>query len=167
MRQPPGKLRLRMSTALWAQFTWNWLHWSVGTLCLRVSHIKAFWSSALFWLLRACKNGHWPKHTSHRYPAIWWSRHLKWFFADKRQGTCHLQAPDRRGRCVGEVGRDVSHATCCCTLGRGWTDPSGRCQACPVNDSSTWGTAVPLFILRVSYFCVYISSSSRERLSSL
>ena len=55
--------------------------------------------------------------------------------ADKRRGTCHLQPPDRRRQCAGEVGRDVSRATCCCTLGRGWTDPSGQCQACPTNDT--------------------------------
>jgi hypothetical protein len=65
--------------------------------------------------------------------------------ADKRQGNCYLQVnPDRRRPsrggpvpCSGDLGRDMSRATCCCTSGLGWGQTPGMCDACPRNGTRT------------------------------
>ena len=61
--------------------------------------------------------------------------------SDRRQGQCYLQVGyNRRGRglvaCSGELGRDMSRATCCCTSGQGWGQTPGMCEQCPRNGTS-------------------------------
>lgn len=57
---------------------------------------------------------------------------------DKRLGSCYFEVDRRRrgNRCRTELSQDVSKATCCCTIGQGWAEIQGRCEACPLNGTS-------------------------------
>ncbi len=60
--------------------------------------------------------------------------------SDRRRGTCYLEAPDRgarRGACSVVLGSGLTRDACCCSVGRGWGDSPGVCEACPRNGTST------------------------------
>lgn len=44
-----------------------------------------------------------------------------------------LYESGRLGVCDDEIARDVSRATCCCTVGLGWGEVPGFCEPCPKN----------------------------------
>ena len=64
---------------------------------------------------------------------------------DRRRGWCYVRVPrrpvsadadDRVAPCTMPVGETLSHSTCCCTVGRGWTETAtaeATCLLCPRN----------------------------------
>ena len=65
---------------------------------------------------------------------------------DRRRGRCYLRVPrrgdvaaaagDRVRPCTMLVGEAMSRSTCCCTVGRGWTETAtadATCRLCPLN----------------------------------
>lgn len=61
--------------------------------------------------------------------------------ADTRIGSCYLDVPlfstGRSGVCNDKIAEDVSRASCCCTVGRGWGEVIGFCDPCPQNGTGT------------------------------
>ncbi|RUS90503.1 hypothetical protein EGW08_001771 [Elysia chlorotica] len=59
---------------------------------------------------------------------------------DRRTGYCYMDVPlagtGRRGVCNDRIAQDVSRATCCCTVGRGWGETIGFCEPCPTNGTA-------------------------------
>jgi TB domain len=57
------------------------------------------------------------------------------FMTDRRRGVCYLHHSGRPGPCTGEFASDVTRATCCCTVGRGWAQRKPSCEMCPRNNT--------------------------------
>ncbi|XP_071115970.1 fibrillin-2-like [Haliotis cracherodii] len=67
---------------------------------------------------------------------------------DKRLGSCYMDVPQfsRGGRmvvCTDSIAVDISRATCCCTVGKGWGDVPGLCEICPRNGTSEYNALCP------------------------
>jgi len=75
---------------------------------------------------------------------------------DRRRGRCYLRVPvtARRaddetavGPCRRPLDETMTRSTCCCTVGRGWTDDvtthDDTCTPCPRNGSRTSLTLQP------------------------
>ncbi|XP_059151338.1 fibrillin-1-like isoform X1 [Physella acuta] len=66
---------------------------------------------------------------------------------DKRVGNCYMDVPSystgRPGICNDKIAQDVSRATCCCTVGKGWGEIQGFCDPCPKNGSAEAAALCP------------------------
>ncbi|PVD20223.1 hypothetical protein C0Q70_20719 [Pomacea canaliculata] len=66
---------------------------------------------------------------------------------DRRMGRCYMDVPlyesGRLGVCDDEIARDVSRATCCCTVGLGWGEVPGFCEPCPKNGTAERSNLCP------------------------
>ena len=70
-------------------------------------------------------------------------------FSDKRLGYCYMTVPlystSRMAVCSDEIANDVSRATCCCTIGKGWGEVPGFCEKCPRNGTGWFAIQYPHF----------------------
>jgi fibrillin 1 len=59
---------------------------------------------------------------------------------DDRRGFCYLDVRQQRrsGRCSKMIANDVTRATCCCSIGRGWGESNGFCDLCPRNGTGMY-----------------------------
>ncbi|XP_041363896.1 fibrillin-2-like [Gigantopelta aegis] len=66
---------------------------------------------------------------------------------DKRLGYCYMTVPrystSRMAVCSDEIANDVSRATCCCTIGKGWGEVPGFCEKCPRNGTGEYTNLCP------------------------
>lgn len=91
--------------------------------------------------------------------------------ADRRVGSCYLEVPlystGRTGICNDKIADDVSRATCCCSVGRGWGEVIGFCEPCPRNGTGRlfknciycYNTAINIICcdnhIEFEFLCVY------------
>ena len=62
-----------------------------------------------------------------------------------RQSTCYISFNNSTGVCQNPLSMELTNKLCCCSVGRGWADPSRYlgtdstlCDACPAKGTGVY-----------------------------